>query len=44
VEEGVPIPEPLQEELVIMRDELGLSRYHFPFENKISGFAATFIF
>ena len=31
-EKGVPIPEPLQEELVIMRDELGLSQYCFPFE------------
>lgn len=30
--EGVPIPEALQGEMIQMRDELGLSRYRFPFE------------
>ncbi|MFH1038108.1 MAG: Ldh family oxidoreductase [PVC group bacterium] len=33
-EKGVSLPEPLQEEMVVMRDELGLSQYRFPFEEE----------
>ena len=29
---GVPVPETLQNEMMIMRNELGLTRYKFPFE------------
>ncbi len=29
---GVPINEAVQEEIIKIRDELGLTRYHFPFE------------
>ena len=32
-EKGIPTPEPLQNEMIIMRDELGLSQYRFPFED-----------
>ncbi|MEA1926769.1 MAG: Ldh family oxidoreductase [Candidatus Auribacterota bacterium] len=29
---GTPVTEPLQKEMIIMRDELGLTQYHFNFE------------
>ncbi len=31
--EGVPLPEALQQEMTVMRDELGLTQYRFPFES-----------
>ena len=29
---GVPVPESLQKEMIVMRNELGLNKYRFPFE------------
>ena len=31
--DGVPINESVQAELIAVRDELGLTQYHFPFED-----------
>ena len=31
-DKGVPVGRKLQEEMLVMRDELGLTRYRFPFE------------
>ena len=31
-DKGVPVNKALQDEILLMRDELGLSQYHFPFE------------
>ncbi len=33
-DKGVPVGETIQKELVALRDELGLTQYHFPFEDK----------
>jgi len=31
-DKGVPVPESLQKEMIVMRNELGLNKYRFPFE------------
>ena len=31
-DKGVPVGEAIQKELIELRDELGLTQYHFPFE------------